>query len=65
MSRDPEPIAEFQCQIPMIQSAVKFGGDGMTRLQLDIYPDDMPDALKLAAYGREKVLRVAVYESTP
>ena len=49
----------FNCSIPMIQSAIKVGGDGAIRLQLDIPENEMANAIKVVM-GKEKVLTVTV-----
>lgn len=53
-----DPIT-FLATIPQIQSAIKVGGDGSTRLQLDVPTTELPEMLKLVAYGPGKVLRVS------
>ena len=60
-----EPIAEFLAYLPPIQSATSIGGDGASRLKLDVPETEIAEVVKLAAYGRGKVLRVEVYETTP
>ena len=49
----------FRATIPPIMSALKIGGDGGARLQLDIPESDLLDALPLLAW-RDKVLVVTV-----
>ena len=39
--------SEFCCSVPTIQSAIKVGGDGSIRLQLDIPSSELPEAIKL------------------
>lgn len=56
------PIAEFRAIIPDIQSAIKLGGSGESRVQLDVSEADIAEVMKLAGFGRGKVLRVAVSE---
>jgi len=46
--------------IPQIQSAIKIGGDGSARIQLDVPTTEMPELLKLAAYGPGKVLNLHI-----
>lgn len=58
-----EPIAEFRAVIPSIQSAVKVGGDGESRVQLDVSEQDIAEVMKLAGFGRGKVLLVTVVEA--
>jgi hypothetical protein len=55
-------IANFCAIIPPVQSALKVGGDGSSRLQLDIAELELAEVVKLAAYGRDRVLRVVVRE---
>jgi hypothetical protein len=55
-------IAEFSCIIPPIQSAVKVSGDGSARIQLDVAESELAEIVKLAAFGRDRVLRVTVRE---
>ncbi len=38
---------EMQASLPMIQSAISIGGDGATRVKLDIPSSELPNALKL------------------
>lgn len=51
---------EFQAIIPQIQSAIKIGGDGASRIQMDVPTSEMPELLKLVAYGPGKVLKVTI-----
>lgn len=37
----------MQASLPMIQSAISIGGDGATRVKLDIPSSELPNALKL------------------
>lgn len=46
--------------IPQIQSAIKFGGDGSARVQLDIPASEIAELLKLVAYGPGRLLKVRV-----
>jgi hypothetical protein len=55
-------IAEFECYIPQIKSAMLFGADG-AQVKLEIPGTDIAEALKLAAYGQNQVLRVQVYSA--
>lgn len=50
---------QFAATLPEIQSAVSFGGPS-ARVKLDIPETDIAEAIKLAAYGRGRVLRVTV-----
>jgi hypothetical protein len=56
-------IAEFAASIPQIQSAIKFGGDGSARVQLDVFESELAEVVKLAAFGRDVELRVVVSEA--
>jgi len=38
---------EMKASLPMIQSAISVGGDGATRVKLDIPASELPNALKL------------------
>lgn len=38
---------EMKASLPMIQSAISIGGDGATRVKLDIPSSELPNALKL------------------
>lgn len=49
----------FEASLPMIQSAVKVGGEGSMRLQLDIPQSDMTKALPIVGW-QGQVLRVTV-----
>lgn len=51
---------KFIAIIPDIQSAVKIGGDGSARIQLDVPTTEMPELMKLIAYGRDKPLKISV-----
>lgn len=48
--------------LPDIQSAVSIGGDG-ARVKIDVPESDIAEVIKLAAYGRGKVLTVTIKES--
>jgi len=37
----------FNASLPDIQSAISIGGDGATRIKLDIPSSDLPEAVKL------------------
>lgn len=50
---------EFEGIIPPIQSGIKIGQDG-ARIQLEVPEIYIAEALKLAAYGRSKVLKVTI-----
>lgn len=50
---------QFVASLPEIQSAVSIGGGG-ARVKLDIPESDLAGAIKLAAYGQGKLLRVTV-----
>lgn len=49
--------------IPQIQSAIKFGGDGSARIQLDVPASEIAEIVKLLAYGPGKVLDVTIQVS--
>lgn len=55
-----ETIAEFRAIIPDIQSAIKLGGSGESRVQFDVPASDIAEVMKLAGFGTRKVLRIAV-----
>lgn len=40
----------FIASIPMIQTAISFGGDGATRLKLDIPESELANAAKLLLF---------------
>jgi len=40
-------IIEFLASFPDIQSAISIGGDGSTRIKLDIPESELPQAVKL------------------
>lgn len=54
-----EVIAEFSATIPPIQSAINIGQDG-ARIKLDVPESELAEVMKLAAYGRDRVLSVRV-----
>lgn len=51
---------EFNATIAATSSAFKVGDEGASRLSLDIPVSDMSEALKLIAFGRQKVLKVTI-----
>lgn len=51
---------ELLASIPQIQSAIKIGGDGASRIQFDVPTSEMPELLKLVAYGHGKVLKLTI-----
>jgi len=53
-------IAEFIATIPQIQSAFNVGGDGSTRLKLDVPASEMAAIGDLITYGRDKALTITV-----
>lgn len=54
---------EFTAALPEIQSAVSVGGDG-ARIKLDVSESDIAAIMRLAAFGRGKLLRVSMeYEN--
>lgn len=55
----PVDRAEFRATLPMIQSAVKIGGDGSMRIQLDVPETEMPHALPVVGW-RDRVLKVTI-----
>ena len=50
---------KFVASFPEIQSAISIGSDG-ARLKIDVPESEIAEIIKLAAYGRQKVLRVTV-----
>lgn len=50
---------KFAASLPEIQSAISVGGDG-ARLKIDVPETEIAEVLKLAAYGRGKILHVTV-----
>lgn len=52
----------FSAYLPEIQSAISIGGDG-ARLKLDVPESELAAIVKLAAYGRGKVLRVTISDN--
>jgi|WetSurMetagenome_2_1015567.scaffolds.fasta_scaffold1692056_2 hypothetical protein len=60
MDTHAEPIASFVAVIPDISTAFKISGQGDGRLTLDVPESELPEVLKLMAFGREKCLRVDV-----
>lgn len=53
-------IAAFSATLPDIQSALSIGGDGSCRIKIDVPESEIAEVMKLAAYGRGKVLVVTV-----
>lgn len=50
---------KFSASLPEIQSAISIGGDG-ARLKIDVPESEIAAIIKLAAYGRGKVLMVTI-----
>lgn len=57
--KEPEHRLKFSASLPEIQSAISVGGDG-ARIKLDVPEQDLAEVLKLAAFGRGKVLKMTV-----
>ena len=55
-----EPIAHLLAIIPSIQGAVKISGEGASRMCLDADEQQLPEVMKLVAFGRDKVLKVTI-----
>ena len=55
-----EPIAEFVAVIPDLQSALTISGDGSARIKFDVPESELPEILKLIAFGKERALRIIV-----
>ena len=55
-----EQIAKFSAIIPSIQSAIKIGGEGDSRIQFDCAASELPEVMKLAAFGPQKVLTITI-----
>jgi hypothetical protein len=53
-------IAVFNAVLPDVASALKVSGQGDGRVQFDVPESDLPEILKLIAFGREKLLKVTV-----
>jgi len=53
-------MINMDATIPQIQSAIKIGGDGASRIQFDVPTTEMPELLKLVAYGHGKILKLTV-----
>lgn len=49
----------FAASLPEIQSAISIGGTG-ARLKIDVPESEIAEVIKLAAYGRGKVLMVTI-----
>lgn len=56
---EPLTSTTFLATIPDIQSAIKFGGDGSVRIQLDIPESEVGGVMPLTIWTR-RVLRVTV-----
>ncbi|WP_273843886.1 hypothetical protein [Rubrobacter calidifluminis] len=56
---DASDKIQFFAYLPEIQSAVSIGRDS-SRIKLDVPETDIAAAIRLAAYGRGKSLRVTV-----
>jgi hypothetical protein len=51
---------KFSATIAQSSSALKMGNEGAFRLMIDIPVSEIAEVMKLAAYGREKELKVTV-----
>jgi len=54
----------FRASLPAIMSAIRAGGDGGVRIQLDIPDSDMAEALRLLLW-RDRVMVVTVRPDEP
>lgn len=57
-------IAKFLGTIPDIQSAISVGGDGAARLKIDVPESEIAEVIRLAGFGRGKVLNISITEAT-
>jgi len=53
-------IARLNAAIPNLLSAINISGTGSGRIKLDIPESDLPELMKLAALGSEKLLWITV-----
>lgn len=54
------PIAQFVGVIPNIASAFKVSGEGDGRLTIDVPESELPEIMKLIAFGRDKALTITI-----
>jgi hypothetical protein len=52
--RQSDPIASFVAVLPDVAAALRISGGGDGRLQLDVPMSELPEVLKLMAFGRGK-----------
>lgn len=63
MERIEEPIAELLLVIPDLQTACGISGDGSVRFKFDAPSSELAEAMKLIAFGRDRVIRAVFYEA--
>jgi hypothetical protein len=55
-----EVIAAFAAILADTTTALKVSGAGAVRLSLDVDESELPEMVKLIAYGKERLLKVTV-----
>lgn len=58
-----KPLAVMEGIIPDIAAALKVSGEGSARIVFDMDESQLPQVLKMFAFGKSKLLRIEVYES--
>ena len=58
-----DPIAELLVIIPDLQTACSISGDGSVRFKFDAPASEIAEAMKLIAFGRDRVIRAVFYEA--
>ena len=56
-----ELIATFDAVIPDVQGALKVSGQGAGVLRLDMDESQLPEVLKLVAFGKDRLLTITVH----
>lgn len=57
------PIAVFIACLPDAAGAVKISGQGDGRVQFDVPESELPELLKLVAFGKDRALKITVEPS--
>ena len=58
-----KPLAVMEGIIPDIAAALKVSGEGSARIVFDMDESQLPQVLKMFAFGKSKLLRIEVYEA--
>jgi hypothetical protein len=58
-----EPIAKFQAIIADSSAALKCSNEGQVRIMFDLDESQFPEAFKVVAFGKERLLTITVEAS--